>query len=488
MTSIKQWIPKAQALLDKSLEHPPRELNELDWKITLNENTNKLAEHLSAFANHPGGGFIVVGIDNKTAAVNGVKPEDISRITELVANIARDKLEPSPRIDYEALSSAGKPVLMIYIQESDYKPVHLKGQSLETSYVRNSGTTQQANRHELANLMLNSKILHWEGLRASNLLSADEVLRLLDHEAIFKLLNRPHPTTNDEILSGLINQKMVEAIQGGFYITNFGAIAAAKDIRQFDDLRRKAIRIVRYKGRDRSETLSEQEGQKGYAIGFAGVLKYLGDILPQHEIISGGLRKSVRVYPELALRELIANALIHQDFMIRGKGPMVEIFDDRLEISNPGRLLKSKKLDRLFGTTPESRNEVLASYFRQYNICEERGSGLLKALESVENMTLPPLKLEEGENYFKVTMYAPRKFKNMSQAERLEACHQHAIAQHFQSAAMTNSSLRQRLGLGEGQISTVSKLIREAQELGLIKQKDPDNKSAKYAKYIPIWA
>jgi ATP-dependent DNA helicase RecG len=110
---------------------------------------------------------------------------------------------------------------------------------------------------------------------------------------------------------------------------------------------------------------------------------------------------------------------------------------------------------------------------------------LLKALDSVEEQHLPPLKLEEGENYFRVTMYAPRKFTQMSHSERLSACYQHAIAQYYKQQAMTNSTLRERFQLGEKQQSTVSKLIKEAQEIGLIKPKDPDNKSAKY---IPSWA
>ncbi len=87
-------------------------------------------------------------------------------------------------------------------------------------------------------------------------------------------------------------------------------------------------------------------------------------------------------YPELAIRELVANALIHQDFFISGAGPMVEIFENRIEITNPGSPLVSTA--RFIDTPPRSRNETLASMMRRFGICEERGSGIDKVITQVE--------------------------------------------------------------------------------------------------------
>src|SRR5690606_22865877 len=130
---------------------------------------------------------------------------------------------------------------------------------------------------------------------------------------------------------------------------------------------------------------------------------------------------------------------------------MVEIFDDRIVFTNPGRLLPSKKIDRLIRTTPQSRNEILASAFRRYNICEERGSGFEKAVTAIELFGLPPLKFEESGSSFKVTMFAPRPFSEMSDQERIEAAYQHSIIQYFGNGGMTNASLRQRFGMHDKQ-------------------------------------
>ena len=226
----------------------------------------------------------------------------------------------------------------------------------------------------------------------------------------------------------------------------------------------------------------------GYAISFQGVLQFVMSLLPQSEVIQQALRVTRTVYPEIALREIIANALIHQDFSISGAGPLIEIYDDRIAVSNPGGLLPSKQLDRLIGTQPESRNELLARAFRRYKICEERGSGLLKAGLEVELYGLPPIQFEAGPTYFKITLYAPRTFAQMSSQERLNACYQHAVLKHYSDGVMTNASLRDRLKMPETQRSMVSVLIQEALDQKLIKAADPENKSKKYAEYVPFWA
>jgi predicted HTH transcriptional regulator len=217
-------------------------------------------------------------------------------------------------------------------------------------------------------------------------------------------------------------------------------------------------------------------------------MQFIMSLLPQSEVIERALREKRTVYPEIALREIVANALIHQDFSISGAGPLVEIFDDRIEISNPGGLLPSKRLDRLIGTQPESRNEQLARAFRRYKICEERGSGLFKAGLQVELYGLPPIDFQAGPNHFKVTLYSPRTFAKMSARERLEACYQHAVLKYYSDSAMTNASLRVRLKMPEKQRSMVSMLIQEAIDKELVKPADPDNKSRKFAQYVPVWA
>lgn len=486
---MKNWIEKAIAYLDKSLGKVPTELNEIDWKEDLSPKNDKLCQHISAFANMPGGGFLVFGIDNKTANIIGIDKPKADNIIERLASLCRDGVNPLVKIDHSIETFRSEELLFVYIQESAIKPVHLIHKTIEDSFIRSGGTTRKASRQEVGSLMLNSKSPTWEELHASKLLTELEIITLLEYDKILELLGKPVPSKIEEIMKWMVDEKMLVDVDGkGYYITNFGAIAAAKDLNKFDGLARKSVRLIKYEGKNKAGASKEYPGRKGYAVGFESLITFVQGLLQDSEIIKNALRVETSIYPEKALRELIANILIHQDFNIRGTGPMIEIFEDRIVFSNPGKLLPSKKIDRLIRTTPESRNEILASAFRRYNICEERGSGFEKAVIAIELYGLPPLKFEELENSFKVTMYAPKKYAEMTNEERIEACYQHSIIEYFGNGGFNNTSLRKRFGMHEKQASQISLLIKEAMDAGKIKAKDPENVSKKFSLYVPYWA
>lgn len=110
----------------------------------------------------------------------------------------------------------------------------------------------------------------------------------------------------------------------------------SKDISIFNDLERKAPRVIKYSGSNKIDAEREQVGVRGYANGFSGLMKYIDEQLPRNEYINEALRKDVSIYPPVAIRELVANALIHQDFSLHGTGPTIEIYSNRIEITNPG--------------------------------------------------------------------------------------------------------------------------------------------------------
>jgi ATP-dependent DNA helicase RecG len=484
----KVWAQKALRFLEQSLTPPTHELNELDWKLSLSPDKHRISEHLSAFSNLPGGGFLAYGIDGfgKVIGLNGLHVGDICNT---LANIGRHGLEPPIKIDHSVEDYGGSRILFIFIQESPMKPVHLKGKDLLSSFIRSGGTTRPASRHEIGTMLTNSGAMRWEQRRASLLLTDSELIAKLDLEPIFKILDQRAPSSLEDMMVWATTEKFVEREpSGGGYITNLGAITASRALSDFPDVSRKAVRVVVYHGTSKTNTKLEKEGKKGYAVAFQGLFEFVTSHLPQSEVIEQALRKSVNIYPAIALREIIANALIHQDFSVVGAGPMIEIFKDRIEISNPGSILPSKTIDRLIGTSPESRNEILARMFRRFKICEERGSGLKKAGDAVELYGLPPIEFVAEPNSFKVTLHAPRTFAEMSSSERLQACYQHAVLKFFSDSHMTNTSLRERLRMPDKQRSMVSALIAEAVEKNLIKVADPESLSRRYVEYIPSWA
>ena len=485
---MKAWTARALELLKATLRSPRHELNELDWKEGLSPDKKRLTEHLSAFSNHPGGGFLVFGIDG-SGNLSSVIAATAAVVIEKLANLGRDALDPPIVIDHSCEEFESARLLFVHIPESAVKPVHLRGKGIECAYIRSGGTTREASRQEIGTMMLNSRTPTWEELHASVHLSDGDLRAKLSIEPIFQMLKRPLATTHSETMAWLEGEQFISRDPaGGGHITNLGAIAAANPLSDFSSVSRKAVRVVLYDGLNKAKARQEQEGRSGYAIGFPGLIRFVMGLLPSSEVIKAALRTTSTVYPEVALRELIANALIHQDFSITGTGPLIEIFNDRIEITNPGTLLPSKQLDRLIGTQPESRNEKLARAFRRYGICEERGSGLIKAGMEVELYGLPPIEFTAGENYFRVTLYSPRTFAQMGARERLEACYQHAVLRYYSDQTMTNKSLRERLQMPEKRRSMVSVLIQDAIDQKRIKRADAENQSRKFAEYVPFWA
>lgn len=241
---------------------------------------------------------------------------------------------------------------------------------------------------------------------------------------------------------------------------------------------------MQYSGNNRLNMLKEETGGKGYVVGFEGLIKYIEALIPTQELIAGALREKKSAYPILAIREAVANALIHQDFSITGTGPVVEVFENRIEITNPGTPLVDIK--RIVDNPPKSRNERLASLMRRLRMCEELGTGWDKMVISCELLQLPAPKIELYEDSTRVTLFMQIPFSSMSPEDKLWACYLHACIKYIQGEKLTNSSLRERFGLKESSSGSISRLIRDAVDLRLIKPFDP-NTAPRYMSYVPNW-
>jgi ATP-dependent DNA helicase RecG len=216
-----------------------------------------------------------------------------------------------------------------------------------------------------------------------------------------------------------------------------------------------------------------------------GLIDYLKTLLPSNEEIGKAFRKEVPMYPELAIRELVANAIIHQDFGLSGTGPMIELFDNRLEITNPGVPLVDTQ--RFLDSPPQSRNEALASFMRRINVCEERGSGVDKVISQVEVYQLPAPIFEKTERHTRVVLFTYKDFKDMESEDRIRACYQHCCLKYVNRAPMNNTSLRERFRIDEGNSEMASRVIKQAVEAKLIRLYDP-NANRKAYRYVPYWA
>lgn len=326
----------------------------------------------------------------------------------------------------------------------------------------------------------------WFCQPACSHISAEKVIDLLDTQTYFQLLKFPYPTNRNAVLERLQSDQLLKKTAKGWTIPNISAILLAKQLDSFSPtLARKAPRVIIYEGINKLNTRTDQTGQKGYAVGFEGLVKFVYNLAPQNRIIEEVVREEVKMFPRQALRELIANALIHQDFLATGTSVVIEMYDDRVEISNPG--IPTIRVER-FIDEYRSRNEQLADIMRRFGICEEKGSGIDKVIGASEVYQLPAPDFRVGDIRTISVLFAHQNFNDMSQSDRIRACYQHCCLLYISNRRMSNQSLRDRFRLNKSKSGTVSQIIGATKEAGLIKSDESESNSTRYARYLPFWA
>jgi predicted HTH transcriptional regulator len=277
-------------------------------------------------------------------------------------------------------------------------------------------------------------------------LDAQDVIDRLDTQTFFELMKVPYPRDRGGVLSRLVEQRLIDQVDGQYSIRRIGGLLLAKQLDEFPDLARKAPRVIVYSGNSKMNTRIDQLWQRGYATGFQALVTFVMQQMPQNEIIENALRKKVKLLPEDSIRELIANSLIHQDLKIGGACPMIEIYPNRMVISNPGSPIV--EVDR-FIDGYQSRNERLADFMRRMSICEERGSGIDRVVHEAEISQLPPPRFQSDLQRTTVTVYGPKPFDAMDREDRIRACYQHCALKWVLNERMSNQTLRERFGLAE---------------------------------------
>lgn len=256
------------------------------------------------------------------------------------------RLKPSIAFSFKSVVHPDGKVIILEIPAATSAPVEFNG----TAYIRIGSATPKLSEFpdRFQQLIDKMRPYTWETGIAKQYVSSDEVLDLLDYSSYFRLTERRLPDNRPGIFELLrADRLIIKDVGNNWNITNLGAILFANDLEQFEpSIARKAVRFVAYDGKNKAATVTHrQDGKLGYASGFEGLVGYINGLLPRNEHIGAALRISQPLFPELAIRELVANALIHQDMTIHGAGPQIDLFTDRLEISNPGKTSCASRAD-----------------------------------------------------------------------------------------------------------------------------------------------
>ena len=454
-----------------------RESEHLEFKEAKNQyDTTKLMKYCVAIGNEGGGQFVLGVTDNLPRKVVGsqafLNPADIqSRIL--------DKL--GFRVDVEEVTHPDGRVVIFHI------PPRPTGTAFhfEGAYLMRSGEDlKPMPEDQLRKIFAEGKPDFLAGIALDDL-SSDDVVRFLDTPSYFDLLNMPYPAARESVLDRFERERLICKHDGFYGITNLGAVLFAKRLDEFPTVWRKTPRVIVFEGIGKLSTKLDRPETRGYAVGFAGLIDLISSQIKTNEVVGTALRREVKMFPDIAIRELVANALIHQDFEETGTSVTVEVYDDRMEISNPGKPFISPER---FIDEYQSRNERLADLMRRLGICEEKGSGIDKVVQSAEVYQLPAPDFRAGERRTTVVLFGHKEFKDMDFDDRVRACYQHCCLGYVMNRKMSNQTLRDRFRLTASRAASVSQIIQATVTKDLIKLDDPSNTSKRYAKYVPFWA
>ena len=478
---------KCTTLLKRSLEPIPQELNEIDWKVMLSNKKDRLKKHLSAFSNLPGGGFLIFGVDDNGQTI-GIDEDESRYIAAYLANIARTSLEPQINVKFLTFSYQTKSLLGVYIEECFEKPVHLKNKGIERSYIRAGGQSRLMSKEEIRQSVVSSRTLRFGEIQAMLVPEISENWdKSFDFSEIMKRLRPSGFSTDEEFKDFLFSLKLVQKTNDFYYPTNLAVLCAASDFENLHSYENLSIRMIEYKGGTKLAARRDKSFRAGYSLSLDQIISTLMDWLPYCEKINRATVIHEPLIPEIALREIIVNAIIHRDYTITNGDILIELFADRVEVTNPGGLLPEISIDRLIDHPSRTRNEVLSDFMRKLNFAEERGSGIDKAIISFEMHGLPPIKFYDGHKFFKVTMFSGKKFDNLTNDEVINAIFQHACLNEVIQRKTTGRSIRERFKLNRNESPKIYKLIEEAIKIGKVRLANPDaSKRDQY--YLPYWA
>lgn len=387
----------------------------------------------------------------------------------------------SPRIDLKMADDIiieGKNVSVIKIPAATHTPVSYK----KEIYIRVGSNIKEGKEfpEKLKILWGKTTGFNYEQTIVKEEVTGDQVLEYLDYESYYQIKNWDIPKFSEEIIDDFQREGFIVKNDKFYNIKALGALLLANNLQDFE-LERKGIRVIVYSGKTKSKIQKQINGKKGYAVGFTNLIKSIEKELPIEERINDvGIRKVYEFYPKEIIRELVANAIIHQDLNVKGFETRIEIYEDRVEITNPGKAL----IDIWqFYNCNRSRNEKLAYFMREAGICEELGSGVDRIVEISERENRFTPKYITTEEHVNVKLFKEKDFNQMKDDDKMNILYYHCCYRYSSEDYMSNASLRTRFLLDNSKtsIDKITRLISKAKANNLIKP--GPNKT-----YIPFWA
>ena len=375
----------------------------IEYKVEMPKKSEKYMKTVVAFANGRGG-RIVFGVDDKTLNIVGMNPDTIFQTMDSITNAISDSCEPKIYPDVTLQSIDDKTIIVVEIHPGPMRPYYIKNKGLvDGTYVRVAGTSRHAEGYMLKELILEGQNRYFDNEPCEYLeINEDDIKDLCDKMKKIAIEN----TWNDEEKAAirdvtkniLITWGILKEDNGKIIPTNAYALLTGKMQIQ------PTIQCAVFKGKTRAYFVDRREfnGPIQYQVQLA--FQYVLEKINMGMQIKGIYRQDVYELPINSVRELIANAVAHRNYLEPGN-IQVAIFDDRLEVTSPGMLLNTVSIKKMIEGYSRLRNPAIANAFAYMKIIEKWGTGIPRILRECKEYGLKKPELIDFDGDFRVNMY-----------------------------------------------------------------------------------
>ena len=366
--------PKLKSILEKG------ETQKVEFKERAGSGLDK---EMVAFANAEGG-EIYIGITDK-GEVKGVH----------ITNRLRSEIESTakncdPKVPISIREIKKEKILIVSVKKSKERP-HKCSSGF---YKRSGSSSQKLTTEEIREFMEKEELINFDTVRCKNF----NYEKHFDKNKLFSFLDRAnisYKKDENSIINLLKNLEVAKKKGAKVIFNNAGALLFSKDLKKI--YIHTEISCGIFKSKDKVHVIDSDRFNKDLLSSIEGAMKFLWkNLRARHEMIpKTARRKDVLEIPPEALREALVNAVTHRNYTNQGPFVTVEIYDDRVEISNFGGLPKGLKR-KDFGKKSVPRNLLLADLMLRANYIEKMGTGIKKMKDLVKEEGLDPIKFEFG--------------------------------------------------------------------------------------------
>jgi len=357
----------------------------LELKEKLPRNTN-IAKTVIAFSN-TAGGKMIIGVNDKRKVV-GIEDIALFEIQDKIASIISDQCSPNIIPEIYSVNIENKLVLVIEVVRGNLKPYFLKNQGKANgTYIRIGATNRLADLENINELERQKRHISFD-----EEICYETTFEDLDTSPLFDRFEKIGRPLN---LEKLQNLKLTKSENNTLYPTNALMILLGV----FPHC---MVKCARFKGKTMDVFIDKKE----YTGDIFSILENTQHFILNHinlgAEINGLYREEAYEIPEVAIREALVNAVIHRDYVNRGRDIKVGVYDDVVNIVSPGSLPNNITIEDIFSGRSESRNRVIANIFKELGLFEQWGSGINRIVNSCKEYGLPKPKIEEQNDFMDI--------------------------------------------------------------------------------------